>query len=149
MRVSKTVLLIILLSLVPVGSSLAHGAEPYPAPDPTEYSPRCERQAFHVVGTGFRPVPRNSLTRFRIISVLGFMDRVCAPRYAKMAIFDRRAGTNRPIQASKWTKWTTKRRFVRTVRTRPYRCGFYRAVYVAVAFYDVVRIHTERGARGC
>lgn len=153
MRPCKAVLLIIAaVLLVPTGSSLAHDPAPEPAPFPMpepDVSPECERQAFKFVDTGFRPVPRNSLTRFRIIGVLGHMDRDCSPRHARIAVFDRRAGTNRAVRVSRWTKATTKRRFVRTVRTRRYRCGFYRAVYAEVAYGNLLLLHTERGARSC
>jgi hypothetical protein len=135
------------LALAATASAHRSASEPFPEPVPT--SPECERQAFNVLGSGFRSEPPGSLTRFRIIGVLGFVERECGTRQARIAVFDRRAGTQEAFRTSRWTAWTPARRFVRVVRTSQYRCGFFRAVYVQVLYGDIIRTFTRRGSRGC
>ena len=108
---------------------------------------QCKREAFGFARGGFSPVPPGS--RNRIVVVLGFLAAECPPRQARAAIFDRKAGSKLVIQASRWTDWTTERRFVRFLPTRRYRCGHYRSVYVQVAYSGIVRTFVRKGVRAC
>jgi hypothetical protein len=138
-------LLLVLGLALPAASNAEGESEVETGPSLIE----CERQAYGFVSSGFHPDPPGSLTRVRARAVLGFMDSGCPVRKARLAIFDRVAGTKRIGQVSSWSKWTTQRQFSVTLRTRRYQCGLYRAAYVQIWFYDTIRTFYKKGARAC